>query len=184
MIQARKYKSVKVKVKCRIETPDFAGIESVARKLGTAAVGFTMCAVTAADGTVIANRPFRPPVFKTDPRIERLKAFFDSYHCPAPRYIGEYLRMADAYHVDYRLLPALSVRESTCGRFEKAYNRWGWKSGDVGFASVQQGIEHVARELAEAPQYKGKTVDQILWTYNPREAYSGEVKKLMEKIGP
>jgi hypothetical protein len=161
-----------------------ARFESLARKLGTAAVGVTMCAVTAADGTVIANPPARTPVFTADRRIERLQAFFDSYACPAPRHIADYLRAADTYGLDYRILPALSVRESTCGQYEKLNNRWGWDSGESGFGSIALGIEYVARQLAQAPQYKGKTLDQLLWTYNPRAAYPGEVKKIMEKIEP
>jgi len=161
-----------------------ARIQSLARNLGTAAVGVTMCAVTAADGTVITNPPVKTPVFTADRRIERLRLFFDSYSCPAPRHIADYLRAADTYGLDYRILPALSVRESTCGQYEQLNNRWGWDSGQSGFGSIASGIDYVARQLAEAPQYKGKTLDQVLWTYNPRAAYPGEVKKIMEKIEP
>ena len=157
----------------------------MARKWGAAAVGVTMFAVTAADGTVIANRPVILPRFNADPRIERLRTFFDSYSCPAPRHIADYLRVADTYGLDYRILPALSVRESTCGQYQRSdNNRWGWDSGDSGFGSVASGIEYVGRQLAEAPQYKGKTLDQVLWTYNPRSPYPAEVKKLMQKIEP
>jgi hypothetical protein len=144
-----------------------------------------MCAVTAADGTVITNPPLRTPVLTADRRIERLRLFFDAYACPAPRHIAEYLRAADVYGLDYRILPAVSVRESTCGQYQRHLNnRWGWDNGDSGFGSIPYGIEYVARQLAQAPQYKGKTLDQILWTYNPRDAYPGEVKRLMAKIEP
>jgi hypothetical protein len=161
-----------------------ARMQSMARKLGTAAVGVTMFAVTAADGTVIVNRRAPLPMFTADARIERLRVFFDAYACPAPRHIADYLRVADTYGLDYRILPALSVRESTCGQYQKMNNRWGWDSGQSGFGSIASGIEYVARQLAEAPQYKGKTLDQLLWTYNPRAAYPGEIKKLMERIEP
>jgi len=161
-----------------------ARFDSIVRKLGTAAVGVTMCAVTAADGTVITNPPIKTPVFTADRRIERLRVFFDSYGCPAPRHIADYLRAADTYGLDYRVLPAISVRESTCGQYQQFNNRWGWDNGQSGFGSIPSGIEYVARQLAEAPQYRGKTLDQVLWTYNPRAAYPGEVKKLMEKIEP
>ena len=163
---------------------DRVRVQSIVRKLGTAAVGVTMFAVTAADGTVIVNRPTPLPVFTADARIERLRVFFDAYACPAPRHIADYLRVADTYGLDYRILPALSVRESTCGQYQKMNNRWGWDSGQSGFGSIASGIEYVARQLAEAPQYKGKTLDQLLWTYNPRAAYPGEVKKLMARIEP
>lgn len=160
-----------------------ARTESLIRSLGLAALGLAMCAVPAADGTVITNRPVKLPAFTADPRIERLRAFFNSYNCPAPRHIAEYLRAADTYGLDYRILPALSVRESTCGQHQRNQNnRWGWASGDSSFGSIPSGIEYVARHLAQAPQYKGKTLDQILWTYNPRSAYASEIKRLMLKI--
>src|SRR5262249_8094215 len=124
------------------------------------------------------------PAFTSDRRIERLRTFFDSYACPAPRHIADYLRAADTYRLDYRILPALSVRESTCGQYQKLNNRWGWDNAETGFGSIPAGIDYVARQLAEAPQYKGKTLDQILWTYNPRPAYPEEIKKLMSKIEP
>jgi hypothetical protein len=156
--------------------------DTLARKLGTAIVGITMCAVTAADGTVVSFPRTQPPVFRPDPRIAKLEAFFDGYRCPAPRHVADYLRVADTYKIDYRLLPALSVRETTCGQYQTMNNRWGWASGRNGFASIPAGIEYVGRQLAEARQFKGKSLDQKLWTYNPRAAYPGEIKKLMRKI--
>lgn len=157
--------------------------ETITRKLGTALVGITMCAVTAADGTMVVSVPrAKAPVVRADPRIGKLEAFFDGYHCPSPRHVADYLRVADTYKIDYRLLPALSVRESTCGQYQKMNNRWGWASGRNGFASIPAGIEYVARQLAEARQFKGKSLEQKLWTYNPRAAYPGEVEKMMRKI--
>ncbi len=157
--------------------------DTIARKLGTAIVGITMCAVSAADGTVVASFPrTKPPMVLADPRIGKLEAFFDGYNCPSPRHVADYLRVADAYQIDYRLLPAVSVRESTCGQYQTMNNRWGWASGRNGFASVRVGIEYVGRQLAQARQFKGKSLQQKLWTYNPRAAYPGEVEKLMRKI--
>jgi len=70
-------------------------------------------------------------VSRPDPRIARLEKFFESYHCPAPHHTSEYLRAADSYRLDYRLLPAVSIRETLCGRTEKQqHNAWG-----VGMAS-------------------------------------------------
>ena len=183
--QARNCKRVRIKVRIRWDMYKRARIESFARKLGTAVLGVAMCAVTAADGNMNANRPFQPPAFTADPRIEKLRSFFEFYRCPEPRHIAQYLRVADAYGLDYRVLPAVSVRESTCGRYEKtAHNRWGWHDGAVRFDSVADGIEFMGHTLAEAPQYKGKAIDQLLWTYNPRDAYPGEIKNLMRKIEP
>ena len=131
--------------------------------------------------TLVSNADVLP-ASAADQRPEKLQAFFNAYHCPGPLHIGEYLRAADTYAIDYRLLPALSVRESTCGRHERMNNRWGWDSARRGFASVSRGIEFVARQLANGRSYRGKTLDEKLRTYNPNPRYPGEIKRLMREI--
>jgi hypothetical protein len=135
-------------------------------------LGVTACAAVASDSTL--------PVL--DPRGPRLEAFFKAYDCPAPLHIEEYLRAADSHDLDYRLLPAISLVESTCGSFERQNNRWGWDSVQSGFPSVPAGIEYVTAQLAENPNYKGKTVEEKLFTYNPIKGYVRQVKRLMHQI--
>jgi hypothetical protein len=135
-------------------------------------LGVTACAVVASDSTLP----------RVDPRSARLEAFFKAYDCPGPLHIGEYLRAADSHALDYRILPAISLVESTCGAFERMNNRWGWDSVQSGFDSVPAGIEYIAEQLAENPYYKGKTLEQKLFTYNPYKAYVREVKRLMQQI--
>jgi len=120
----------------------------------------------------------KPP----DPRIGRLERFFRRYNCPAPHYVSEYLRAADRFGLDYRLLPALSVRETQCGRTEVRHNRWGYHSGRQGFASIEAGIEFVARVLSQSRLYRDKPLHKKLFIYNPRPAYPGEVDALMHQI--
>lgn len=129
---------------------------------------------TAADDTVAPAPP--------DTRAAKLKSFFQSHDCPAPYHIGEYLRAADVHSIDYRLLPALSVRESTCGRYQRLNNFWGWDSARSGFESVEKGIDAVARHLAEGRYYRGKTLKEKLSLYNPYPSYTGEVLSLMREI--
>ncbi len=117
-----------------------------------------------------------------DPRVVRLSAFFQAYNCPEPHHINAYLRAADAYGLDYRLLPAISLRETTCGVTEKNNNRWGYHPGRQSFPSVEAGINFLARHLAEEPPYAGKTLRQKLFTYNPLPAYPGEIQRLMRQI--
>jgi hypothetical protein len=136
-------------------------------------LGVLACTAVASDNTL----PVSP-----DPRSERLEAFFKAYDCPAPLHVEEYLRAADSHALDYRLLPAISLVESTCGAFEKMNNRWGWDSAQSGFPSVPDGIEFITTQLAENPHYKGKTVEQKLFTYNPYRHYVREVKRLMQQI--
>jgi hypothetical protein len=133
-------------------------------------------------GAELHFTPSKPDVSEVDRRPEKLEAFFSAYRCPGPLHVTDYLRAADTYGIDYRLLPALSVRESTCGKHERANNRWGWDSARTGFASVASGIEFIARQLASGRSYRGKTLDQKLKAYNPNPLYAVEIRKLMREI--
>ena len=144
---------------------------SVAR---AAVLGVVACAAVASDSTL--------PVPHEDPRGVRLEAFFKAYGCPAPLHVHEYLRAADSHALDYRLLPAISLVESTCGTFQRLNNRWGWDSAQSGFSSVPAGIEFVTAQLAEGPPYKGKTVKEKLFAYNPYRQYVRQVERLMHQI--
>jgi len=112
----------------------------------------------------------------------RLEAFFDRYQCPQPHYTSDYLIAADTYALDYRLLPAISVRESTCGQYTRGNNHWGWNSARSVFRSVPDGIDYISRQLTQRPIYKRQTLMGKLWVYNPIPTYPGEVRKLMKEI--
>jgi hypothetical protein len=116
-----------------------------------------------------------------DPRIGRLNGFFKSFHCPAPYHASEYVRAADRYGLDYRLLPAVSIRETLCGKAERHPNNpWGFHQES--FPSIAAGIDFLARRLTQHPYYKGKTILEKLFTYNPKPAYPGEIDRIMRKI--
>jgi hypothetical protein len=147
------------------------------RLLTGAVAGLAACAATTADVP-----PERIP-FTPDHRIARLENFFRTYHCPTPYHTSDYLRAADGYGLDYRLLPALSIRETLCGKAERQqHNAWGYHPGHQSFPSMEIGIDFVAQRLAQHRLYKGKTLDDKLFTYNPRSAYPNEVKRIMGQI--
>jgi hypothetical protein len=135
-------------------------------------LGLAACAAVASDSTLPLE----------DPRVVRLESFFKTYDCPGPFHVHEYLRAADSHALDYRLLPAISLVESTCGAFERMNNRWGWDSVQSGFPSVPAGIDYITEQLAENPRYKGKTVKEKLFTYNPYPQYVRQVERLMRQI--
>ena len=139
------------------------------------ALGVIACGVVARASTL-------PLPKSNDPRGARLEAFFKTYGCPAPLHVSDYLRAADSHALDYRILPAISLVESTCGAFEKMNNRWGWDSAQTGFPSVPAGIEFISEQLADGPPYKGKSVKEKLFTYNPYPQYVRQVEKLMRQI--
>lgn len=55
---------------------------------------------------------------KIDNRWSYLGLFFTKYHCPDFNYtlINDYINAVDQNHIDYRILPAVSVQESSCGK--------------------------------------------------------------------
>jgi hypothetical protein len=117
-----------------------------------------------------------------DQRHAKLQTFFQSFGCPAPYHVKEYLGAADTYAIDYRLLPAISVLESTCGIYQRQNNRWGWASARKGFASFRAGLEYIAHQLADGPYYRNKTLEEKVHMYNPRPQYAQQLEKLMRKI--
>jgi hypothetical protein len=154
-----------------------------ARALGAAAAGLVLIAATIADVPAARGTSSSFVSLTPDPRIVRLERFFKIYHCATPYYTHEYLRAADSYGLDYRLLPAISIRETQCGITAKdANNTWGYHPGRQSFPSIGMGIDFIAKRLARHPLYEGKTLKDKLFTYNPRDAYPEEVKRIMRQI--
>lgn len=123
-----------------------------------------------------------------DPRIAALTAFFTKYKCPELSFdlIPDYLNAADKNNLNYRILPAISVQESSCGRHYPVLtnNLWGWDSARTSFPSLREGLNFVAERLANGYYYKGKTLDQILHAYNPNALYAPKIKALTKEIAP
>src|SRR5271165_3286746 len=56
------------------------------------------------------------PDYRQDPRLASLHHFFKQSDCPAWKYSAVFLEAADAYDLDWRLLPSISYVESTGGK--------------------------------------------------------------------
>lgn len=102
---------------------------------------------------------------------------------------------AEKNNIDWRLLPAIAVRESTGGKFacKKAKNSaFGWGSCKINFNSHEEAIEVVAHNLGgnnpnTARHYDEKTTKEILRAYNPPSIvprYAEQVISIMNAIGP
>jgi hypothetical protein len=97
--------------------------------------------------------------------------------------------MADKCDIDWRLLPAIGVRESSGGKFQYNNNPFGWGSAKIRFKDFSQAIDVVSDNLcglndATAKYYKDKTTYQRLWYYNGTviPSYPQEVIDIMEMI--
>lgn len=96
--------------------------------------------------------------------------------------------------LDWRLLPAIAVRESTGGKFKcqkVPNNPFGWGSCKIGFKTMDAAIETVGKNLGgnnpkTAHYYDNKTTKEILNAYNPPSIvrhYTPQVIAIMDVIG-
>jgi len=122
--------------------------------------------------------------YSTDLRFHTLRNFFRRLECPAERYCTTFLEAADAYNLDWRLLPSISFVESTGGKAARNNNLFGWDSGRAQFPSPAAGIHMVGYQLSHSYLYKSKSLDGLLATYNPDPDYVQLVKSVMRRIAP
>ncbi|OGI46064.1 hypothetical protein A2121_03140 [Candidatus Nomurabacteria bacterium GWB1_40_6] len=127
-------------------------------------------------------------------RAEAIDAYFAERDMPLKGMGEKMVEEALKNDLDWRLLPAIAVRESTGGKFEckkVPNNPFGWGSCKIGFKSNEQAIETVARNLGgnnpnTARHYDEKTVIEILRAYNPPSIvprYAEQVISIMNEIG-
>lgn len=135
-------------------------------------------AATAPDSEIVAAA-FCPP----DWRVLRLRSFFERYNSPAAEFAHDFVSAADSYELDWRLLPSISMVESSGGKYYANNNIFGWDSCRTGFASVREGIYQVASRLANSDIYKGKDLVGILRLYNPGPEYDDLVLRFMAALG-
>lgn len=126
-----------------------------------------------------------PPAAKPDPRLTILRNYFKSNRSPLDRHAEVFLSAADSNGLDWRLLPALAMVESSGGKHYIRNNVFGWDSGRARFRSIQDGIVQIAAKLVTLPAYKGKDLQGLLRTYNPaRRDYPQRVIALIRQIAP
>lgn len=127
-------------------------------------------------------------------RAEAIDAYFKAYDMPLAGTGRKMVEEAEKNGIDWRLLPAIAVRESTGGKFackKATYSAFGWGSCKINFESHERAIEIVAMNLGgnnpnTARYYKGKDTREILLAYNPPSIiprYVPQVINIMDKIG-
>src|SRR5690242_17391901 len=119
-----------------------------------------------------------------DPRLRLIWQYFADRDCPLRDSAADFLVAADQNELDWRLLPSISMIESSGGKDYRNNNVFGWDSCRESFSSVQAGIHYVASKLAKSKLYRNKSVDEKLLTYNPQPDYAHRVKAVMRALGP
>lgn len=121
-----------------------------------------------------------------DPRIEKLTVFLSKYNSPLSPYADEFVKAADTYEVDWKLVPAITGVESSFGKRipYNSYNAYGWNNGNFKFQSWEHSIWHVTKTLRERYLNRGATsVQAISRIYAPPSTtWAGKVNFYMGKI--
>ena len=126
----------------------------------------------------IKNNSENKSITQNTEKIEVLEKFFEKYNSPLKGHASTFVETADKYNIDYKLLPAISCMESTCGKrmIPNTYNPFGWGIyGDnyISFKSFDEAIKTVGDGLNKGYFSKGlNTVAKIAPVYTPPNSYN------------
>ncbi len=123
-------------------------------------------------------------------RIETLKTFLARYKSPLLPYTEKIIDTADKYGLDYRLLPAIAMQESTlCLKSPKGSNNcWGfgiYGTKKTTFDDLAQAIEAVSKTLSEKYHAQGLIEPhEIMTKYAPSNTgiWAENVSYVMDRI--
>lgn len=122
-------------------------------------------------------------------RSSRLNNYFEKRDMPLSGYGEQFVRAADSCGLDWRLLPAIGVRESSGGKHLMNNNPFGWGSAKIKYTNFDAAINDVTENLcgnrdSTSSYYKDKTTYQKLWYYNGSvmPSYPAEVIAIMNKF--
>lgn len=128
-------------------------------------------------------------VMAPDGRPSRVDAYFEKHNAPLAGYGEVFVRVADACDMDWRLLPAIAMRESTGGKRMQYNNPFGWGGARIPFDSIEQAIEIVGKNLCgENPKtsawYTTTSTERKLHYYNGTviPSYPREVMWIMDQF--
>ncbi len=141
-----------------------------------------------------ANNAVDLEVVTLQAKAYAIDSYFEAREMPLKGVGMKMILEAKKNNLDWRLLPAIAVRESTGGKFACKtvdHNPFGWGSCKIGFNSNEKAIETVAHNLGgnnpkTSHHYNDKTTLQILRAYNPPSViprYAEQVMSIMKDIG-
>lgn len=123
-------------------------------------------------------------------KADAIDSFFKDRSMPMAGTGMTFVLVAEKYGLDYRLLPAIAVRESSGGKAACGHNPFGWGSCKMhNFDSYEDAIESLGRNLGGANPttsryYAGKNSKEKLYYYNGTvvPTYPDEVLSIMDMI--
>lgn len=128
-------------------------------------------------------------VEKKDNRANILKKFLETYSSPLAQNAETFIKQADAYDLDWRLVASISGVESTFGKQlpYNSYNAWGWGiygNNVIYFSSFDEAISAVSKALREnyIDKWGAQDVYQIGRFYAASPTWAQRVTFFMNKI--
>ena len=123
-----------------------------------------------------------------DQKVENVQKYLERRGAPLSTEARYLVLMANKFQIDYRLLAAISIVESSGGqKLYRRYNAWGW-GGSKGFhfENWEHSIYIVSKGLAKYHAKGAVTPEQIGVVYNPHtpNEWAAKVRTLMNQIGP
>ena len=146
---------------------------------------------------IYASLPAESPSVSTeisigDARVVIVENFLRSNNSPMTPYAEYIIDISDKYELDYRLIPAIAMKESGLGRLmphDDCNNAWGYgihSAGTLCFDSWEEGIEEVSKGLKE--NYYGiglVTPEEIMskWIpHSPGGLWAVHVQQYMDRL--
>lgn len=135
---------------------------------------------------LIISALFAKPV---DTRPDRLEVYFTARNMPIAGHGDTFIEVADHYDIDWRLLPAIAIRESSGGKRMMNNNPFGWGSAKIPFESIDDAIWGVGKNISgnntsTAKWYSTTSTYKKLYYYNGTvmPTYPDEVMWIMEQF--
>lgn len=124
-----------------------------------------------------------------DIRVNVLRGFLIKYNSPLSPFAEDFVKSADKYNLDYRLVVAISGVESTFGHQipSNSYNAWGWGvygANVIKFNSWSEAIEIISKGIREnfMDKWGGKNIYQVGSMYAASPTWAIRVIAFMNQI--
>lgn len=187
----RKLKSIKKKTKTiKRQAPKKIPLQSFFQKkrILFSSIVFFAIVIGLTAGFSMTNRK-TPVVEIPDERPTRIDAYFSKYNMPLAGYGQDFVAIADTCDMDWRLLPAIAVRESTGGKRMQYNNPFGWGGAQIPFSSLKEAIYNVGSHICgdepnTAKWYSTTSTYEKLYRYNGTvvRTYPDEVIWIMDQF--
>lgn len=159
---------------------------SLSMNVVTSSISDAVLRVTQADGQLSPEEQKLQD--EREAKAAKIDAYYAKYDLPLAGHGMHMVLVAEKHDLDWRLLPAIAMRESTGGKFACKNNPFGFGSCKIGYESFDEAIDMVGSHIGGAnprtsKYYAGKDTLGILKTYNTViPTYSKEILSIMSKI--